>query len=244
MINGLIVGFLAIFSGCIQAVTGFGGGIVNMLFMPSFYPLVEAAGISGATGGALAISIARRYRRQIRWKMMVLPLVIYLLVSTLCVRISLAADVRAMKMGLGAVLVVLGIYFLFAAGKFTLKRGPAAAIVCGVLGGILGGFFSIGGPPLALYFLGITKSKEEYLGTLDATFTVTNLYLLAVRIFAGIITASMIFPICCALAGILVGSWIGGKIVNKLNIAVMKKCIYAFLIVSGAITFLKAFLGA
>lgn len=243
MMNAVIVGLLAIVSGCIQAVTGFGGGIVNMLFMPSFYPMAKSAGISGATGGPLAISIAWRYRTHIQYRKMLLPLISYLLVSTACVKISLSADVRAMKMGLGIALVILGCYFLFVSGKISVRGGPVSALVCGALGGILGGFFSIGGPPLVLYYLGATGSKEEYLGTLDATFTVTNFYLIAVRIIAGIITVDLLLPICCVLGGILFGSWIGSRIVDRLNIATMKKCIYAFLILSGAVTFIKSLLG-
>ena len=240
----LLIGLGAVLAGCIQSVTGFGAGIVNVLFLPAFYPLPQCAGISGCGGQTLAISIAWRYRGKISWHKIFFPLAVYLFVSTVCVRISLSANVRILKMALGIALMLLGFYFLFVAGKFTVREGFLPALICSALGGMLGGFFSVGGPPLALYILGSTKSKEEYLGTLNAIFSVTNTYLIILRIISGIISAELLLPIAFLVAGILLGGRIGSRIVDRLNVDVMKKIIYAFLVFAGLVTFLKSYFGA
>ena len=109
-------------------------------------------------------------------------------------------------------------------------------MLCSGISGILSGFFGIGGPLLALYFLAVTEEKEEYLGTLNGLFTITTLYQLALRIASGILTADCIPFIAVGIAAILLGRIAGSRIVDKTDKNKMRLLIYIFLAIAGILT--------
>lgn len=93
---------------------------------------------------------------------------------------------------------------------------------------------------MAGYFLAITDSKEEYLGTINVLFSITTAYQFVVRIASGILTLELLPMVAVGIAAILAGRFLGSRIVDKLDGARMKKIIYAFLAVAGVITILQA----
>lgn len=236
----ILIGVLTVFSGCIQAVTGFGGGIVNMLFLPSFMPMVKASANSGFSTTPLSFSILWRNRQHVHFRKCVIPMIFYMGISIVCVRLSTMIPTGNLKAVFGGFLILMGFYFLIFNGKIKVSGGPVSGAVCGILAGILSSFFGIGGPPLVVYFLGVSETKEEYLGSINLVFTAGAAFLIILRIINGILTADMIPTLIAAVVGILIGSYIGGKIVGKINVEVMKKCIYIFLIFSGALTLINS----
>ena len=240
MLNTILLGLLAIISGCTQAVTGFGAGIVNMVFMPGIIGMNPAAAVSTGAGFPLALNIARNYLKECRWKTIPAALIPYFVVGWFSVKASTTLDLSSLKAVFGLVLVVFGLYFLFFSEKLKIKAGIPAAVICGTLGGVINSFFGIGGPPLVVYFLAATDTKEEYLGTINVFFSVTALYLVIIKAMNGIITVDLIPKIISVIIGLLIGSTIGAKIIGRINIVLMKKIIYFFLIISGVITTVNA----
>ena len=101
------------------------------------------------------------------------------------------------------------------------------------------GLFGIGGPPMVLYYLAAMDSKEEYLGTIQAFFCLTGFYTLAMRILKGYYTLDLALPTLIGIAGILLGMLAGNRLQARINGVMMRKLVYAFLGVTGAINLLK-----
>lgn len=78
-------------------------------------------------------------------------------------------------------LILLGIYFLFFASKIKIKPNFFTAMVVGLLSGVLSAFFTVGGPPIIVYLLNATDSREEYLGSVQFYFAAIALFSLIVR---------------------------------------------------------------
>ena len=235
----LIVAAAAAGAGAVQSLTGFGGGIVMMMFFPSLLPVLSASSLSGAVGLLLSGSLMLRYRRYIRRDLLVLPAAAYIVSSTLSLTFADMIETGLLLKLFGAFLVVLSIYFLCFSGRLQVKATAGTATVCGALSGVVGGLFGIGGPPMVLYYLAAMEKKEEYLGTIQAFFFLTGAYTLAVRIFKGYYTLALALPTLVGVGAILLGMLIGNRLQDRINGAMMRKLVYAFLGVTGIINLLK-----
>lgn len=101
---------------------------------------------------------------------------------------------------------------------------------------LFGGLFGIGRPLLVLYFLAVSKSKEEYLGNINGVFAITTLQQLITRISVGILTWEAVPAILVGIVFVLIGRFWGSRVVDKLDVARMKRGIYIFLIIAGILT--------
>lgn len=236
MMTNSLIALIAMLGGLLQAITGFGGGIIIMMVLPNLVSMQVAPAISGTICTPLAGSIAWRYRKYLNIKKVFFPALVYMAASTVAIRLTTVINMNSMKPVFGGFLVLLSLYFMFFSQKLKVKGTMLTAFVCSAVSGALGGMFGIGGPLMTLYFLAVTETKEEYLGTLNGLFTITSVYQLIVRILSGIITIHVVPAILFGTCGILLGRFFGSKIVDKLDAARMKQYIYLFLAFAGIVT--------
>ena len=224
----------------VQASTGFGFGIFVMMFFPQFLP---SYGMSVTMSGMLSLETTAvtsiQYRRHIAWKKLLWPTVCYIAVSTAAILLSAGQADSLMKRLLGAVLVVLSVWFLFFGKRVRIRPTPAAGIIAGSLSGLLSDLFSIGGPPMVVYLLSGADSKDEYLATIQTYFTVTNIYALIVRAAAGLVTFETLRYALIGAGGIALGVYLGRRVFRSLNADRLRVAVYLFMAVSGVITLIR-----
>ena len=213
----LIILPLAGLAGFVQSFTGFGAAAILMTVLPYAFSLLRAPGITQIICTFLAATMAWHFRKSINLKMMLLPTIIYTAASLAVVPVVKGLDLHVLTIVFGGFLVALSIYSLTLDKKLKVSGSLGALIGCSALSGVLSGLFGVGGPTMALYLFAVSKSKEEYLGTLQLLFVISNLAVTASRIANGIITAD-ILPICAVGAvGILAGKHLGYKVGDKLD---------------------------
>lgn len=227
----------AFLGGFIQSTTGFGCGIIIMMFYPAILGVLSSATISEASCIFLTCSMAIRYRKNVHMKKVLLPLLFYFPVYFLSLQAAASMNVDFLKPILGLFLIAMSFYFTFAAGKFTIKATPKTAFVCAALSAMADAFFGIGGPPMVIYFLSTTDSKEEYFGSIQTCFLTTSIYGATMRILKGILTPALVPNILIAVASIAVGILLGNRVVDRLNSEMLKKVVYLFIGIAGCITF-------
>ncbi|MCR6546058.1 sulfite exporter TauE/SafE family protein [Dehalobacterium formicoaceticum] len=224
----------------IHSVTGFGMGIVLMIFLP----MVFSIGQSAALGASLAILSTSllffQYRKAANLKLLVVPLIFYF--PAFFAALSLAVRVQSdfLKPVLGIIFLGLAVYFIFFSGTFTLQANIQTALICTMLNAIVDAFFSIGGPFIVIYLLAATKTKEEYLGTLQAYFMICAIYGVTMRILKHQITPSMLPLIAAGMIALIIGIFLGSKVVKHIDAQMMRKLVYGFIGVAGIITFLSS----
>ncbi len=236
---GLVVFFSAIMAGVIQTVTGFGSGIFMMMFFPSFFPLLNASALSSSIGLMVSGGVAWRYHKYSQIKLTLFPAVFYILSSSAAISLGTVLPTVILKKIFGVFLILLSLYFLSENQNIRMKATITAAIGCSTLSGLVGGLFGISGPPMVIYFLSVLDKKEEYLGTLQLFFFFTGIYSLLFRVYSGIYTEDLLIYSVIGFVGIFIGMQFGYKIVDKLDKDRMKKIIYIFLGISGALNLVK-----
>ena len=226
-------------AGVVQSVTGFGAGIVMMLFFPLLMPVLNASALSGAISMTLAFSMAWKLREKIRWRLLVLPGLFFAAASALSLAFADLFDTTVLLRIFGVVLLILSAYFLIFAGRLKVKASLGTAAVCATLSGVVGGLFGIGGPPMVVYYLAALDDLDEYRATIQAFFGMTNIFTFAMRLMKGLYTAEMLLPTGAGIAAILLGMAVGVRLYSKINSEAVRKLVYAFLGVTGIINLLK-----
>ncbi|MBR3693365.1 MAG: sulfite exporter TauE/SafE family protein [Erysipelotrichales bacterium] len=237
--NYIIVFISALLGGFTQTVTGFGSGIVIMLFLPYILPIMQASALNVMVTVVLNVILVVKYRKFVNYRMIWIPSLISFAISTVVIYIGTGLDTNLMKMIFALFLIVLAIYFIFFSDKIKLKADLPTVITCAMLAGAANGLFGIGGPPMALYFLTITNSKEEYIGTTQVYFLLTSLYTTLIRIMNNVIDEKIVMLILPGLIGILIGEFVGIRVVDRISHEKMKRLMYMFLAFSGVVTFIQ-----
>ena len=229
---------IGIGAGFVQRVSGFGLGIFAMVFLPHFLPAQSAAAISCLFSCVTSTYNSIRYRNAIAYRT-ALPMVAAALVTIpLAVYFSKKISGNSFSVLLGAVLILLSLYFL--AFHKRIKMAPTArnGVLAGMIGGTLNGLFSTGGPPIVLYLSCATTNKEVYFATIQFYFCFTNLYATAMRLVNGMIDGRILLFAAIGVIGCMAGDGIGRIVFNKLDSEKLKRIIYMGMIISGVMMFL------
>lgn len=222
--------------GTIQSVTGFGAAIIIMLFLPVFIEVSHASAISVVATMFLAMYIWAKYRSYVKYKKIILPIALTVVVSGISIYLLEYFDIVKLQIFFGIFLILLALYYLIFFDKMNVKPSLKVNVICAFLAGIGGGFFGISGPPAGVYFLSATDSKEEYLGALNAFFSITLLFNAFMRVGSGNITSELWIYIALGTVMCIFGVLVGGKIMGQISTEVMRKFIYVFMIIAGGIT--------
>ena len=134
---------------------------------------------------------------------------------------------------MGAALMALAVYFIVFSEKFRVRPTLAAGLIAGGVAGLSAGMFSIGGPPIVVYYLAAFQDKKEYTATTQMYFILTSLWLVAQHLWMGNVDALALQCTGAALAGLAVGTAAGLAVFRALPLEKIKKLVYAFMLVMG-----------
>ncbi|MBQ8731436.1 MAG: sulfite exporter TauE/SafE family protein [Oscillospiraceae bacterium] len=238
LFRGLLLVVIGIGAGFVQRVSGFGLGIFAMMFLPHFMPShTDAATISTLFSCITSTYNSVRYRRNVEFKT-AFPMICAALISIpVAVYFSAAVSGEIFKILLGAVLIVLSIYFMFFNKHIKINPTCFNGILAGTLGGTLNGLFSTGGPPVVLYLSNAMTDNITYFATIQFYFCFTNLYATAMRALNGIINIEILIYAAIGVVGCMIGDFIGKSVFEKLNSNKLKYIIYIGMIISGIVMF-------
>lgn len=218
----------------LQTVSGFGFGIFCMSVFPYFMPSYNSSiGLSTLLSVTTTAYIAWKMRRYINWKNLLPPMVTFTITSAAIITFASGQSDTLLKKLLGGALIALAVYFVFFNGKITIRPTVVNGAIAGVLGGVLSGLFGMGGPPMVVYTLAVSKDNDEYMGTTQAYFALTSVYTTVVRILNGVFTAevAMLYPM--GLVVVLLGTVIGRRLFSRLDAQRLKQVVYVFMAASG-----------
>ena len=171
----------------IQSVSGFGFGIFVMTFFPTLFSVNVSAALSGLLSMVSTIYLCWKFRKHCQYRRLIFPALGFFVFSLPSILLSAVSPNALLQKFLAVVLILFSIYFFFFESRVKLKESPLAGFVAGALGGILGGFFSMGGPPVVAYILQTSRSREQYMGEIQSYFLITNIFSLGVRFANGMI---------------------------------------------------------
>lgn len=223
------------FGSALSAICGFGIGIFTMIMLPYAIPAYSASCVVGLVSIIQAVWLAYVYRKKIRLGSIIPPLAAYFVITLIMVPLIRNFSPGAMKRILGIFLVLTGIYLIFFSGRIRVKINTRNGLIAGAVTAVLMSMFSIGGPPMSLFYGSAFDDKEEYMGTMNFFYGVTNIYLSTLRVINGYVDGTVLRCLVWATVGMTAGTLIGRKIFTRLNADGVRKCSYGLMFVSGLI---------
>ena len=237
MTTCIFIFLLTIIASFIQRVSGFGFGIFVMMFFPFFLPSYgESVMLSGLLAGSTALMIAIKNWKYIRWRMMWLVVFFNVLFSFLATEYMRSMSNDALKQCLGAVLILIALYFLFGEGRMgkVFKSKPAQVMI-GSISGVMGGMFAMPGPPIVLYCISTLENKCEYVTTLQAFSVILNIFYALFRTKAGFYSDDIGLWWVIGIGGAIIGSAMGSRCFELISNRTLKLIVYGMMIVSGVV---------
>lgn len=222
----------------VQATTGFGFGIVCMAVFPYILPSYsQSIAVCSLCAATMSSMVAVRCFKDVKFKI-ILPLFVgYSVASVWSIRYANSQSEGLMIKLLGAVLILVSIYFMFFSGKIKVCPTFINGIIAGVIGGIGAGMFGIGGPPVVIYLMSAIEDKNEYRACSLMYFSIGSWYASGIRWLNGIITAQTVQWWMLAVAALCVGTWLGNRIFDKINAQTLRYLVYGFMSISGLAMF-------
>ncbi len=224
----------------VQRVSGIGYGIIVMMFFPLAMSMGESTALSGM--GSLIASCVVTYsmRKYINIKKAMLPLVPYCVIACLMMLFVKSAAHSLLMLLLGIALCGMSIYFYFFNGRIHILPTPKNAMIAGSIGGVLSGLFSMGGPPVMVYFLSCSDTNDEYLANIQFFFVVSNAISTVARVANGFVTANVMWLMVPSALAMAAANFLGGRVYRKISTEGLRKVVYGVVGLCGLLTILRA----
>ncbi len=237
----MLIALVVLCASFIQSVTGFGFGIFSMIFLPTLFGVyTEGNVLSSMLSLFTSLAVALAMWKKISWKNLIFPLVGCLFSTYFAVEFIGTQDNDTLILLLGVLLVVLSVYFFFFSGKLRIKATWYTGLSMGILSGIMDGMFSIGGPPIVIYYMQSEDSSENYLATVSTYFAVSGMISVGTKAAKGFITTNVWIAFAIGFVAMALGALVGKLARDKCNSAMIKKAVYGFMAVSGILNIVTA----
>ena len=235
----LLVILSAAAAGTIQTVCGFGAGVLLLLVLSQFFDMLTAPAVNLLVCVFLCLALAWKLRREIQFRLILIPLIPYLISSALINLVVDRIDLKVLGILFGAFQLLLCLYYLLIAKRIKGRSTTTAGLVCGFFSGITASLFGVGGPLLAVFLLGASRSKESYTANMQFVFLITNAIIFVNKLIKGLFTLQLLPITVAGAVGVLLGQWFGTKLTSRLDADRMKTIVYVFIGISGCVTILQ-----
>lgn len=231
----VLIAIVTMIASYIQSVTGFGFGIVAMIFLPSLLAYTEANVLSSILSAITSTLVVIAMYRKTNWKNLIFPLIGSSVANHLAITFVKSAKNEVLTLLLGIALFVLSIYFFFFSNKIKIKPSWYIGLIVGLISGVMSGLFSIGGPPVVIYYLQSEENTDRYLATISTYFVLSGIISISMKVVAGFVTMNVLLGLVLGLLGLLIGSFLGKRTRDKANPKMIKKAVYGVMAISGLV---------
>lgn len=241
-LDALMFVALVIFAGyLIFGVTGFGASPITIPVLVHVFPLTFVLPLAALLdlASALALGFHTRRRADSRELLTLVPFTLVGLILGVTLLVRLPRD---------ATLLALGLFVCAYAGHTVLRRDTARrlsrrwAAPAGIVGGVVGALFGMGGPPYVMYLAGRIPEPAGRRATISQM-VILNVGLRVVAFaLAGLLLSRTLWLVVALLLPVAgAGLWVGNRIHVRLAPATAARCIGALLLLTGAALIARAF---
>ncbi|MDG1481463.1 MAG: sulfite exporter TauE/SafE family protein [Myxococcota bacterium] len=211
----VIAAVIMFVAAAVQGGMGFGFGLISMALLPLLYGVAVAVPVVSVFSLPLSLSLAWRLRADLSWARLGPMLLGGLLGVPIGVTFLRSADPTILTGTLGALLVAFAAW-LGRANAVTPRRRWLGGLA-GFAGGVLGGAFATGGPPVIAYTSSTPWSPEEIRATLQAHFGILSILHIVLLVLAGLTSAQTLTLNVTLLPALLLGGILGDALSRRLS---------------------------
>ncbi|TSB45933.1 sulfite exporter TauE/SafE family protein [Alkalicoccobacillus porphyridii] len=230
----LIIVFSVVLIGAfLQGATGLGIGLTIAAVLPMFMTVKDTTLIVLTLLVVSGITVVSKYYRYIEWKP-IRTFLVYVLVGRIAAFFILSeyGELEQIKVWLGFFLLLIVAYQLILSklkGKTDVPNPTpkhVVVLILGMLAGLTGGLFGIGGVFFASYFLLVyPSSKYRYIVGIQLTSVLSSGFSLTMHAFNGDFHSPLVAYLLVGTMAVVLGTYFGLKLLNIVNAAFIKRVI-------------------
>jgi len=233
--ESLIVMVLVIFVGyTIFGATGFGASPLTIPVLAHVLPLTFVLPLAALLDLSSGLAVGYHTRRQADTRELLVLLPFTLVGLTLGVTLLVRLPQRATVLALGVFVCLYALHVM-------LRRGPARrtsrgwAAPAGVLGGIVGALFGMGGPPYVVYLTGRVPDPAAQRATISQMVILNvGLRVVAFALAGLLLSRGLWIAVVSLLPVAWAGLWVGNRAHLSVTPAMLARMIGAALFLTGA----------
>lgn len=227
----------------VRSAAGFGAVLVAMPMLAFIMPVSTAVSVTTALTAITSVHHVSRDWHRVAWRQFAIMAFYSAIGIALGFYLIKMLDEQALRRGLGAFLILYAIYALVTANAPRTVaahwRGALAAGT-GVAGGFLGTLFGAGvGPIYVVYFNALRLEREIFRVTMSTVVLLGGVARIAGYASFGFYQRSSFVLIAIGLPLVVVGSWLGDKVIRKLDPQMFGWLIGALIFLSGVALLVK-----
>ncbi|MDF1814618.1 MAG: sulfite exporter TauE/SafE family protein [Verrucomicrobiales bacterium] len=209
----------------VQSATGFGLAIVCMAGLPLMMTVRDAVTLTAMLNLVVCVGVIMFNRQGISLKKC-WPLIIAISIGIPIGYYGLRSfnDVWVTRI-LGVVLISIALTEFLR--KEVIQMSPRAGIPICIGGGILGGAFNVGGPPIVAYVYSQDWSKIQMVAILQTVFLASGLVRNGLMFIEGDTTLLLVRMLLFSIPAVVIGIWIGKIVLDRTPLVWLKKVVFA-----------------
>ncbi len=236
-----IISFLIIaIAAMIQGITSFGFSLVSVPLLALIMPLELIVPMLVVFSLLLNIIVFSKIQGHINKKQIAILIIFGLISIPLGIYGLKVVDDRIIKLIVGVIIIISALAMQFGF-KVRFKNQNLAYGLTGFLSGILNGASSLSGPPVILMLSNDGLNKDNFRKTLATYFMVLNLFSIPLFLASGLLTETVLINSAKLLPALLIGTFTGIGVGNKIPDVLFKKLTLILIFVMGILTLISAF---
>jgi uncharacterized membrane protein YfcA len=221
----------------VRSAAGFGAMLIAVPMLAFVLPVRIAVSLATLLTVLTSARHVHRDWRQIAWKQF-LAIVPYTLIGIgVGFYFLKTVNGHTLRRGLGVFLILYSVYVLYTAGvppHLPARWHGALAVCTGIFGGFLGALFGGGtGPVYVIYFNVLRLEREAFRVTLTTIMLVGGVARIAGYAGLGFYGGSTLALLALGLPLVSIGSWLGDRLVYRLNPRLFSAFLGGLVLLSG-----------
>ncbi|KAB3526359.1 sulfite exporter TauE/SafE family protein [Alkaliphilus serpentinus] len=232
----IILALLIIFTAStIQGITSFGFSLVALPLLGMLLPLKVVVPVLILFSLLLNCTILYHIRKSINLKQILILTIAGIISTPFGAYILMAAEESTLKIVIGVIIVISALLNLYGF-RVKVKNEKVAFFPVGIMSGLLNGSVSLGGPPVVLFLSNQDVDKQRFRANLTTYFLILNVVTIPTYFFSGLITSEVLRYSSYLLPGLIIGTFTGITLGNRVNESLFKKLTLTLILAMGILS--------
>lgn len=232
--------FAALLAGFAHGALGMGFGMIAMSMMTLVAPYNNASAIVSVALMILIVQVVVSLKEDVCWKEIIAPSTALTAGKIIGIVAMMSLQSTVLKILFGLFLIIYSVCQLLQVKALQICGTSVQGIVFGFIGGLFGGLFNSSGPAVSIYSQArYGNDPKKYSANMNAIFLPSAFIALIMHYMYGNFTVQVIPAILSMAVGVLVGTYVGIKLLKKIKAPLLRKISYIYIIIMGILIFIS-----
>jgi len=237
----LLVGLVICAASVMEAITGFGSGIISMPFLAVLIGLKTAVPMTMVISVIFTTYMLITNYKNVAWRVYFIIIGFVIIGLPIGIFVFSYFNEKSLKLILGIFILTFALRALYRT-KYPGKANHSSAYgvfqrIMLIMGGIAQGAFATGGPFIVIYSADKIKEKSMFRATMSCVWLTLNTILIIKNFYlGGIMTKQVFTSVIAAIPFFIIGTVIGLKLHKKVSIKAFTLMINIVLLAAGIST--------